>query len=674
MWPDELYRIMCSEAYIDVMSAIADYDFHKSVNRYENTNIPYTPIHQALQLRRLDVVEKIIQNNPESIYMVDHESYSTLHTICIIPNVMNIVIALDLECDFVLDIKYASMVLNKHKLDEACIHILKEEISGNEKSYDDIDKSIEYMKSVKERIQQDELLIAEMLLERGADVNARDTGFRTPIHYAARYGNTKMVNLLLDYGADVNFKAVDGITVLEYAVDSKNIETIKAIIDNRSNINKKDSSLLKAISNKDLEASLFLYDYGFSVNSVDIRYKNTSLHYATQAHSLSILVPKLLQRGADVNAKNIKGESPLHLMARNSYDIENIKMLIAFGADVNAIDRIHSTPLHQASTLEGCRDIAITLIESGAYVNARDCYNKTPIHYAAVRNNVAIINTLLDYGADIEAISNNIGTALHFAVRSSHTYATVKTLIDRGANINSRNKNLSTPLHYACEKRCGLDVIKILIDNGADLNATNRWDQYPLLIAIGYPSLVNTLLYYGAEPINNRVLDKNLNDDMFSFRYIIAHICIQDFIRTNVKNKLSLQNNIKSLKEIIHTDNTFKRIWLSCMEELKTISRISINMFYSLDIFITSKNMNLLHHLVNNPIVKETNAHSFYNYGFRLSTSISLAANRHQILEKSRSKLDEILYTSYWSRLPPDIKLYILEFIENNKLSDIYGE
>ncbi|QGM48632.1 ankyrin repeat protein [Magpiepox virus] len=187
--------------------------------------------------------------------------------------------------------KYVSIILNKYKLDEVCIHVLKEAISGNDIHYDKINKSIEYMKSIKERIQQDELRIAEMLLEGGADVNAKDIYSITPIHYAAKYGNTRMVNLLLSYGADVNIIALDGLTVLECAVNSNNIDTIKAIIDNRSNINKNDLSLLNAISNEDLETSSLLYDAGFSVNSID-DCKNTPLHHVSQTPSLSRLVPK----------------------------------------------------------------------------------------------------------------------------------------------------------------------------------------------------------------------------------------------------------------------------------------------------------------------------------------------------------------------------------------------
>ncbi|ARE67224.1 SWPV2-ORF006 [Shearwaterpox virus] len=676
MCPDDLYRIMCYGNCLDIVSAIDNYD----ASQCENKSIPYTAIHQALQLRRLDVVEKIIQQNTESIYITDYKCHSTLHTICIIPNVMDIVISLTLDCDIILYINYVSIILNKYKLDEVCIHILKEAISGNDIHYDKINESIEYMKSIKERIQQDELRIAEMLLEGGADVNAKDIYSITPIHYAAKYGNARMVNLLLSYGADVNIIALDGLTVLECAVNSNNIDTIKAIIDNRSNINKNDLSLLNAISNKDLETSLLLYDAGFSVNSID-DCKNTPLHHASQTPSLSRLVPKLLERGADVNAKNIKGETPLYLMAKNGYDTENIRTLISLGADVNATDRMYNTPLHQASTLDRNKDIVITLLELGANVNARDYYEKTPIHYAAVRNSVVIINTLLDYGAEIEALSQKIGTALHFALCGTNPYTSVKTLIDRGANVNSKNKDLSTPLHYACKNNCKLDVIEMLLDNGADVNAVNIQNQYPLLIALGYHSIVNILLHYGAELRDSRVLSKSLNDNMFSFSYIIAHICIQDFTSHDIRNGVNSLKRVptrftslrESFKEIIQSDDTFRRIWSRCNEELKDISKIRINMFYSLDIFITSKNMNLLHRLVNNPIMKEINTWHFCNYGDRLRTSVSLATDRHEILEKSRSKLDEILYTSDWYKLPPDIKLSILEFIDNNELSKIYN-
>jgi len=71
----------------------------------------------------------------------------------------------------------------------------------------------------------------KMLLEAGADPNARryDTN-RTPLHYAAMHGNTRMVTLLLKYGVDPNVQDYKGLTPLHYAVMRRRPDAVKLLL------------------------------------------------------------------------------------------------------------------------------------------------------------------------------------------------------------------------------------------------------------------------------------------------------------------------------------------------------------------------------------------------------------------------------------------------------------
>lgn len=111
----------------------------------------------------------------------------------------------------------------------------------------------------------------------------------------------------------------------------------------------------------------------------------TPLHYAIKPDDLKLL----LEKGANVNARNHKGRTALHRYTSHlSSGLSKIAVLLEHGADINARDVNGRTPLHIVASESYSRhasvlEIAKFLIEHGANVHALDNDGKTPAQLAS---------------------------------------------------------------------------------------------------------------------------------------------------------------------------------------------------------------------------------------------------------------------------------------------------
>lgn len=201
-----------------------------------------------------------------------------------------------------------------------------------------------------------------------------------------------------------------------------------------------------------LQAAVFGQDKTAKQSSKEAVQKSGSidkkLFYAVGSGNLT-LVKKLLRQGLNVNEKDEKTLTPLHIAADSKEDgSQMILLLLKAGADINARTAYGSTPLKMSLQVYAHDNNAKTLLENGADVNlANDYYGDTPLHSAA-----------------------------------EGRFEIVKMLLERGANPNSVNKNGDSPLMNAVSSG-QLETVNLLIASGADVSLKNTKGKTALMIA-----------------------------------------------------------------------------------------------------------------------------------------------------------------------------------------------
>lgn len=269
-----------------------------------------------------------------------------------------------------------------------------------------------------------ELNTVRYLIDVGADINAKSRLCSTSLHFAADSGELDIVKCLVFKGANVNAKNIDCRTPLHFAADNGNLSVIKYLIRKGADINAEDEyaniPLYFAIRNRKLEIVKYLVDK----TDINNKYNDTLLHLAVCSGELDV-AKYLVSRGVDINAKskflplhlsslrglNIVGyfvkkvasaeggyyETPLHYAVFHG-NLEITEYLIEKGADVNARNRNSDTPLHLAA-MNGNVDIAKILLKHNADVNAKNNEGKTALDYATNNNHQELVELLLAHGA-----------------------------------------------------------------------------------------------------------------------------------------------------------------------------------------------------------------------------------------------------------------------------------
>ncbi len=269
--------------------------------------------------------------------------------------------------------------------------------------------------------------IAELLLENGADVNAR--GAYDPVHMDIA-GMASVQELAEDVLAQVAHQDVPscaGPTPVHLGASSGHNEMVRLLLGHGA---KMDLLVAAAIGDIDATNRLLEEDEDANVRDAEM---NTPLHFACREGHEAV-VKALILRGADVSAKGDFGLTPMQ----------------------HALAKIPSSR-RKGETAEYLSVIRL-LLEAGA---------EATIHVAAALGDVALLEDWLGREVDVNAAGDGFWnrSALHYAADFGQLEA-VNLLIERGASLNRNDMSWRTPLDLA-EEPGHRHVADILLERGA---------------------------------------------------------------------------------------------------------------------------------------------------------------------------------------------------------------
>ena len=215
-----------------------------------------------------------------------------------------------------------------------------------------------------------------------------------------------------------------------------------------------------------------LLNKGADVNAKNRR-SSTPLHWAIHDEAK---VRLLLSKGADVNTRQAEGRTPLFLAAMLGDGLPTMRSLFAKGADPNLASANRQTPLMVATARGNIEGIRL-LIEKGAEVNAKDGAGETALMFACLSGNADAVRFLIEKGADVKVKSKRNETALGFAATAG-VQESVELLLAKGAEVNVRNLRGYSPLMFAASSdTMPAGIIRLLLDKGADASFTGDYDE-----------------------------------------------------------------------------------------------------------------------------------------------------------------------------------------------------
>lgn len=336
-------------------------------------------------------------------------------------------------------------------------------------------------------------------------------GEETLLHTAARCGRLEVVAFLLEHGrTPVDSRDCFGSTPLFEAAYSWKAGVVRLLLAHGAN----DTILPLPRGRDDLHhfnQSLSTGDTLLHALTCTFRVSGFETKATSKVTETSGLMADLLSAGADTNARNSKGETPLHHASMHRRSTRMVEVLLDGGANPSSADGFGSQPLHVASP-----EMIPLLVAAGADPDARRNDGQTPLHVrlTTISSDWKGIELLLKAGADVDLQDREGNTPLMLSTNHSGS-RTFKLLCSAAANPSTKNSHKEGLLHEMSEGlflKCISTIKGWLAEGILNVNDQNADGETALFVSTlrGEQEKANVLLECGADLGVNDLRERSL--------------------------------------------------------------------------------------------------------------------------------------------------------------------